>query len=358
LTLRRVRAAAAAACCCEIDAEDCFSLAQRKNVLRLSRSRPSFPLPSPPALNIMSSAQELQQARDARASYKDKAIKRLTSEYAKLCREPIACCTAEPKSQSDFFKWKAIIEGPPDTPYAGGKFNLDITFPLDYPFKPPQVKMITKCYHPNICDTHICVDILQSKWSPALGVTQILLSLSSLLSDPNPEHGLNEEAAQLFVTNRKAYDATAQDWVQKHASGNDTSDAGTAFQTSIHPGNQAIAVEIEEMLRSRQCVSAREQSQDAQLKLADINDDELIQCSICTEEYDDSPQRLPRLLPCGHTICTCCLLSLSSLTYPDAIQCPYCMTRHLVPRPAVIDAESVARTMPINFHAKQVNVLR
>ncbi len=157
------------------------------------------------------------------ASSKDKAIKRLTSEYAKLCKEPIARCTAEPKSQSDFFTWKAIIEGPPDTPYAGGKFNLEFIFPMDYPFKPPQVKMITKCYHPNIRDTHICVDILQSAWSPALGVTQVLLSLSSLLSDPNPSSPLNGEAAQLFVKNRKVYDATVREWVQKHASGPKTS---------------------------------------------------------------------------------------------------------------------------------------
>ena len=175
------------------------------------------------------------------ASSKEKAIKRLTSEYAKLCREPIARCTAEPKSQSDLFIWKAIIEGPPDTPYAGGKFNLELTFPMDYPFKPPQVKMITKCYHPNIRDTHICVDILQSAWSPALGVTQILLSLSSLLSDPNPSSPLNAEAAQLFVKNRKAYDATVRDWVQKHASGPKTAASKSSPAAAVVPIAAPIA---------------------------------------------------------------------------------------------------------------------
>jgi ubiquitin-protein ligase len=66
---------------------------------------------------------------------------------------------------------------------------------MDYPFEPPQVKMMTKCCHPDVRDTHICVDILNSAWSPALGVTQILLSLSSLLSEPNTASPLNAEAA-------------------------------------------------------------------------------------------------------------------------------------------------------------------
>jgi ubiquitin-conjugating enzyme E2 D/E len=151
------------------------------------------------------------------SSSKEKAVKRLISEYERLRNEPIARCTAEPKTQSDLFVWKAVIEGPPDTPYAGGNFNLEFTFPQDYPFKPPNVKMITKCYHPNIRDSHICVDILQSAWSPALGISQVLLSLSSLLSDPNPASPLNSEAAQLFVKNRRVYDATVRDWVRKYA---------------------------------------------------------------------------------------------------------------------------------------------
>jgi len=169
------------------------------------------------------------------ASPREKAMKRLTSEYAKLCKEPIARCTAEPKSQSDLFTWKALIEGPPDTPYAGGKFNLEIVFPQDYPFKPPQIKMITKCFHPNIRDTHICVDILQTAWSPALGITQILLSLSSLLSDPNPLSPLNSEAAQLFVKNRKLYDATVREWVQKHAAGPKSAAASKASSAAPAP---------------------------------------------------------------------------------------------------------------------------
>lgn len=35
------------------------------------------------------------------------------------------------------------IAGPPDTPYEGGKFVLEIKVPETYPFNPPKVKYIT-----------------------------------------------------------------------------------------------------------------------------------------------------------------------------------------------------------------------
>jgi hypothetical protein len=128
-----------------------------------------------------------------------------------------------------------------------------------------------------------------------------------------------------------------------------------------HYDGQAIAVQREEMQRSQQRVLALEQSQDAQLKHAEINDVELIQCSICYEQYYDSLQRLPRVLPCGHTFCTDCLKSILGRVAADTIECPNCKRGHLLPRPAgVIDVESYEqiRTIPTNFHAKEVNVLR
>ena len=65
--------------------------------------------------------------------------------------------------------------------------SQNVMFPTDYPFKPPKIKFITKVYHPNIAaDGRICIDILQDKWSPALTLSRVLLSISSLLNEPNP----------------------------------------------------------------------------------------------------------------------------------------------------------------------------
>jgi ubiquitin-conjugating enzyme (huntingtin interacting protein 2) len=47
-------------------------------------------------------------------------------------------------------KLQGIISGPPDTPYAGGTFEVDITIPDTYPFKAPSMAFKTKTWHPNI----------------------------------------------------------------------------------------------------------------------------------------------------------------------------------------------------------------
>lgn len=70
-----------------------------------------------------------------------------------------------------------------DSPYSGGVFFLSITFPTDYPFKPPKVSFSTKIYHPNInANGSICLDILRDQWSPALTISKVLLSICSMLT--------------------------------------------------------------------------------------------------------------------------------------------------------------------------------
>merc|ERR1712228_782976 len=115
--------------------------------------------------------------------------------------------------------WQATIMGPADSPYAGGVFFLNIQSPSDYPFKPPKMQFSTKIYHCNVnSNGTICLDILNSQWSPALAISKVLLSVSSLLTDPNPADSLVPEIAQVYLKDRAKHDATAREWVSKYAS--------------------------------------------------------------------------------------------------------------------------------------------
>eukprot|EP00210_Caulerpa_lentillifera_P006416 g6128.t2 len=108
--------------------------------------------------------------------------------------------------------------GPADSPYAGGVFFVSISFPPDYPFKPPKVMFKTRVYHPNVnSQGSICLDILKEQWSPALTISKVLLSVCSLLTDPNPDDPLVPEIAHIHKTDRSRYESTAREWTQKYA---------------------------------------------------------------------------------------------------------------------------------------------
>ncbi|CEQ41005.1 SPOSA6832_02686, partial [Sporobolomyces salmonicolor] len=80
-----------------------------------------------------------------------------------------------------------LISGPDSSPFEGGIFKLELFLPEEYPMAPPKVRFLTKIYHPNIDKLgRICLDILKDKWSPALQIRTVLLSIQALLSAPNP----------------------------------------------------------------------------------------------------------------------------------------------------------------------------
>jgi len=145
------------------------------------------------------------------------ALKRINKELKDMGIDPPANCSAGPVGD-DLFRWQATLMGPGDSPYAGGIFFLNIIFPMDYPFKPPKINFKTKMYHPNINENgSICLDILKDQWSPALTISKVLLSIMSLLTDPNPDDPLVPEIAKLYKSDRAKYNATARDWTIKYA---------------------------------------------------------------------------------------------------------------------------------------------
>jgi len=140
------------------------------------------------------------------------SLKRIQKELIELIKDTPANWSAGPESEIDLFRWRATIFGPTETPYENGIFYLVISFPADYPFKPPRIKFETKVYHPNIdANGSIGLDILKTQWSPALSITKVLLSVCSLLSDPNLDDPLVPEIANLYKTNREEFNRRAKE---------------------------------------------------------------------------------------------------------------------------------------------------
>ncbi|KAH8303758.1 hypothetical protein KR018_000303, partial [Drosophila ironensis] len=145
------------------------------------------------------------------------AIGRLQREIADFRREPPEGCSVE-VVDDNIMHWIATIIGPGDTPYEGGHFRLDLHFPPQYPFHPPQIHFLTRIYHCNITNNgYICMDILNLAWSPALTVSKVLLSILSLLSDPNPNDPLEANIANLYKMQRPAHDENARVWTDRYA---------------------------------------------------------------------------------------------------------------------------------------------
>ena len=143
--------------------------------------------------------------------------KRIQLEAKKIKTHPPENIIAGPLD-NNLMHWNATIIGPTDSPYEGGKFNLDIEFPNNYPFQPPTIKFITKVYHPNISRSgEICLDILKDQWSPALRISKVLMSICSLLTDPNPDDPLTTDAANLYKQNREEYNKEAYEWTKLYA---------------------------------------------------------------------------------------------------------------------------------------------
>ena len=84
-----------------------------------------------------------------------------------------------------------------------------MTFPNEYPMSPPSVVFVTPCFHPNVHEARgdICLDILQDKWSCVYNVKSVLLSIQSLLADPNTASPLNPQAAALYDGDMDQYQA-------------------------------------------------------------------------------------------------------------------------------------------------------
>ena len=115
--------------------------------------------------------------------------------------------SAGPQKKTDIYKWNVVIKGPNDSCYENGLFKLLLIFPKNYPNDPPDIKFVTKIYHPNISmnDGTICVSSTSSDWENNKSIINVIYSIYDLLKMPSTAHGLNKEALQLYHNDYESF---------------------------------------------------------------------------------------------------------------------------------------------------------
>jgi len=110
------------------------------------------------------------------------------------------------------------IAGPASSPYEGGRYFLELFLPPSYPMVPPKVRFLTRIYHPNVDKLgRICLDVLKEKWSPALQIRTILLSIQALMSAPNPDDPLDNGVAEHWKRDERGAIEAARRHASTHA---------------------------------------------------------------------------------------------------------------------------------------------
>jgi len=157
------------------------------------------------------------------------AVKLLQQQFKRLQSEPVEGFACEIPDDANLFDWRIYVEGPKDTMYAGGIFQLSMIFPKDYPMSPPELRFLSDFWHPNVYDDgKVCISILhppgedemsgelpEERWLPTQSVSTILLSVISLLSDPNFSSPANVDASVQWRRDISGFKKRARELVEK-----------------------------------------------------------------------------------------------------------------------------------------------
>jgi ubiquitin-conjugating enzyme E2 A len=143
------------------------------------------------------------------------AKRRLMKDLKAMKTEETKTIFAEPL-EDDLLTWSAVILGPEGTPFEDGTFSLILTFKESYPQDPPHIRFVSEMFHPNIYpDGELCLDILGSRWCPNYDVLAVLISIQSLLNDPNVKSPANADAAHLFSSDTLEYHRRIRESVER-----------------------------------------------------------------------------------------------------------------------------------------------
>jgi len=145
-------------------------------------------------------------------------ISRLMGEVRELVRKPAEGIEYVESEENSISEIHAIITGPEETPFYGGKFRMKLVISDEYPNVPPKGYFMTRIFHPNVAlNGDICVNTLKRDWNCDVTIKHVLQVIRCLLIIPFPESSLNDEAGKMFMESYEEYASRARIMTQVHA---------------------------------------------------------------------------------------------------------------------------------------------
>jgi len=143
----------------------------------------------------------------------------ISRDFKSIREDPIEGIFCEIPDENNIYEWIVYIEGPKETAYEGGIFQAKLSFPEDYPMSPPTLRFYTEFWHPNVYhDGRVCISILhppveddtsgerpEERWRPCQTVSTVLISVISLLSDPNISSPANVDSSVEWRSNKEMF---------------------------------------------------------------------------------------------------------------------------------------------------------
>lgn len=222
------------------------------------------------------------------------AVRALQLELKKIQEEPVEGFRVRLVNDDNIFEWEVAIFGPPGTLYEAGYFKAHMKFPHDYPYSPPTVRFLAKMWHPNVYENgEVCISILHppvddpqsgelpsERWNPTQNVRTILLSIISLLNEPNTFSPANVDASVMY---RKWKDSKGKD---------------KEYENIIRKQVQATKSEAEKdgvqvpTTLAEYCVTAKPKQSESAVDMGDFYDDDYMEDEEDEDEddcvYDDA----------------------------------------------------------------------
>eukprot|EP00391_Amoebophrya_sp_Ameob2_P003050 CAMPEP_0179002294 /NCGR_PEP_ID=MMETSP0795-20121207/11913_1 /TAXON_ID=88552 /ORGANISM="Amoebophrya sp., Strain Ameob2" /LENGTH=568 /DNA_ID=CAMNT_0020695917 /DNA_START=78 /DNA_END=1783 /DNA_ORIENTATION=+ len=139
------------------------------------------------------------------------AVRRINRELKEINQNPSKFWTAEP-ANDDLFEWHFTLKGPAGTEFERGIYHGRIVLPLNYPFAPPHIMLLTPNGRFEI-NKKICLSISSyhpETWQPAWGLRTMIEALRSFF--PSPAEGALGALNYTPETRRQIAEKESRQW--------------------------------------------------------------------------------------------------------------------------------------------------